>query len=84
MSELELVDLVREALTTVVVLSLPVLIVGLVVGLATGVLQTVTQVHDHALSFVPKLVAVLLLFSAGLPWFMRQLSTFAVAMFTGP
>lgn len=56
----ELTRLMTEALYLVLLVSAPVLLVSLAVGLAVGLAQAVTQVQDHTLSFVPKLVAVAL------------------------
>jgi len=50
--------LAHEALVLVLVVSAPVLGVSLLVGLGVGLLQAVTQVQEHTLTFVPKLLAV--------------------------
>ena len=54
----ELTRLTVEALVLVLLVSAPVLGVSLVVGLAVGLLQAVTQVQEQTLAFVPKLLAV--------------------------
>ena len=59
MGSFELVEVARQALITTLVVTSPVLVVALVVGLLTGFLQAVTQIQDQALSFIPKLFAVL-------------------------
>lgn len=51
---------VREGLILALLISGPPLIVSLVVGFVVGVLQSATQIHDHTLAFVPKLLAVML------------------------
>lgn len=68
MDAMNIIDLARQAGMSAGILVGPVLIAALVVGVVMSVLQAVTQVQDHAISFVPKIVAigcVLLLF---MPW----------------
>ncbi len=51
------VDIGRQALTAVIVIAGPLLMAGLVVGLAVGVFQAVTQIHEMTLTFIPKIQA---------------------------
>ena len=67
------VDLTRSALLTALLLAAPVLLVGLAVGLITGIVQAVTQVQDHSLAFVPKLVAMAVTLAICLPWLLHRL-----------
>jgi flagellar biosynthetic protein FliQ len=73
MNPQEAVDLGRQALHLALVLGGPVLGCGLAVGLVVGLLQAITQVQEQALSFVPKLVAAVLVLSLTLPWLVDQL-----------
>ena len=66
-------DLAREAIRIAILLGAPLLGVALVVGLISGLVQTATQVHEHTLSFVPKLAAVVLTLAAILPWLLARL-----------
>jgi len=52
------VEIIRQALITVLLAAAPVLIAGMVVGLAVSVLQAVSQVHEMTLTFIPKIVAI--------------------------
>ncbi len=52
------VDLVREAMWVAVMVSAPLLLVALAVGLLIGVIQAATSVNEATLSFIPKLVAI--------------------------
>ena len=54
------VDVVREGLLTIIVVSAPPLIFGLVAGLLMSIFQTVTSIQEPTLAFVPKILAVLL------------------------
>lgn len=70
------VDLARQAIMTTLVICAPVLVVGLVVGLLIGLLQAATQVQEQTLSFVPKLIAMLVVTSIGMPWLVTRLMTY--------
>jgi flagellar biosynthesis protein FliQ len=59
MSEAVLFDILKESLWTALVISLPILSVALVVGLAIGLLQALTSVQEMTLTFVPKVAAML-------------------------
>ena len=77
----EAIDLGREALMLTLAVSLPILIAALIVGLTVSVLQAVTQVQEYTLSFVPKILAVLLVAAAAGPWMLAKLVEFARQMF---
>jgi flagellar biosynthesis protein FliQ len=74
-------DLVREALVLTLLLSAPILGVGLFVGLVISILQAVTQIQDQTLTFVPKIAAMLVVTIAILGWLSMKLLEFAAAMF---
>ena len=67
MSGNEVLDLGRQAIWLVLQLSMPILLVGLVVGVAIGLLQAVTQVQEQTLVFAPKIVAVFLTLLVAMP-----------------
>jgi flagellar biosynthesis protein FliQ len=69
-------DLARQALWTTVVLVGPVLLVGAVAGLITSVLQTVTQIQEQTLAFVPKMAASILVLVVLGPWMLRTMIEF--------
>jgi len=77
------IDLTSEALNTVLVLAAPVLAAVLLVGLLTSILQTVTQIQDPSLSQIPKLVAVAIVLSVGLPWLLNRLVDYSTGVFSG-
>ena len=76
------ISLASEAIQTVLLLSLPLLGVGLVVGLTVAVLQATTQIQEMTLSFVPKIVAVLLALLAAAPWMLNKISYFTTQLIT--
>ena len=73
--EAVLIDSLRQALWAATVISAPVLAVALVVGLVIGLLQALTSVQEMTLTFVPKLVAILIAFWASLGLMSRTLAT---------
>jgi len=84
MSAAEGIDLAREALVLLCVVSLPVLLATLIAAVVVGVLQAATQVQDLTISFVPKILAALaavLLFG---PWIVERLVEFGRRMFALP
>ena len=54
----EALDLAREAMWVLVLMASPVMLVGLTVGVAIGILQALTQIQESTLVFVPKILAV--------------------------
>lgn len=66
----------REALTLLLMISLPVLLTVLVVGLVVSIFQAVTQINENTLSFVPKLVAAVLVFAVAGPWMLSTVVDF--------
>ena len=70
------VSLARESIQLALLLSAPLLGVGLIVGLIIAVLQATTQVQEMTLTFVPKIVCVLLALLAAAPWMLSKMSQF--------
>jgi flagellar biosynthesis protein FliQ len=69
-------DLAHNALWITVLVAAPLLLVALATGLVVGMLQAATQVHEQTLSFIPKLLLlVVTLYTAG-PWMLRVLTGF--------
>ena len=77
----EAIDLARHAVMLVLVIGAPVLLTGLVVGLIVSILQAVTQVQEYTLSFVPKILAMLLAIALVGPWMLERLVEFSRRMF---
>ncbi|MCC6681713.1 MAG: flagellar biosynthesis protein FliQ [Phycisphaeraceae bacterium] len=75
------IEIVRQTLTLMLMLSLPILGAALVIGLLVSILQAVTQIQEQTLSFVPKIVGmgVVAIFVA--PWLFMKIMEFAAKMF---
>jgi flagellar biosynthesis protein FliQ len=75
------IDIGRQALWITLVISGPMLIAGLLVGLIIGVFQAVTQIHEMTLTFIPKILAMVLVFLALLPWMLIKLVDYTISLF---
>jgi flagellar biosynthesis protein FliQ len=64
----EVLDVAREAIVTLVLVSSPLMLVGLVVGVVISLLQALTQVQEMTLVFVPKIIAMFLAMLVALPF----------------
>ena len=79
--DLEAVDGVRDAFILILMISAPILAVGLVVGLVVSILQAVTQIQEQTLVFVPKIIAMIATTIAMLSWITVKLMEFSAEMF---
>ncbi|MCL4121421.1 UNVERIFIED_CONTAM: hypothetical protein GTU68_049710 [Idotea baltica] len=70
------IDLSREAIRTCIMVGGPILVASLVIGLFVSVLQAMTQLHDQTISFVPKILLLLVALAACLPWLTDQMLDF--------
>ena len=71
----------RELMTVALVLSAPVVIVSLIVGLTISIAQTITSVQEQTLTFAPRIVAVVGIVIFLTPWYLATLKTFTLKMF---
>jgi flagellar biosynthetic protein FliQ len=72
----------KEAITLVLLVSAPMLVFGLVVGLTIAIFQAVTQIHEMTLTFIPKIVAVAIGLLLFLPWIITHLVDFTSRLFS--
>jgi flagellar biosynthetic protein FliQ len=68
----------QEAIKTTILVSLPILLIGLVVGLIISIFQAVTQIHEMTLTFVPKILAILLGLLVFGSWMLELLTRFTI------
>lgn len=76
-----ILDLVRDALIITLKIASPILLAGLLIGLVISVLQSITSIQDQALSFVPKIVVMLVASIVLIPWIVERIVAFARDMF---
>ena len=72
----------RNALEMSLMLAGPVLLFGLVAGLAVSVFQALTQIHEMTLTFIPKIGATILALALFGPWMLQKMLNYTSALFT--
>jgi flagellar biosynthetic protein FliQ len=71
----------KEVVWVTLLISGPMLLFGLVVGVIISIFQAVTQIHEMTLTFVPKILAVMIALVIFFPWMMRVLLNFTEKLF---
>jgi flagellar biosynthetic protein FliQ len=71
----------REAVMLTLMVSGPMLLFGLIIGLGISILQAVTQIHEMTLTFIPKIVAVAIALVIFLPWIITIIVDFTRNLF---
>lgn len=77
-----IIGLVKEALLHVILTAAPMLGLGLIVGLGISIVQTATSIQDQTLSFVPKILAILLAVALFGSWMLRMLMDYMIKLLT--
>ena len=81
MDESTIIQLGRDTLQTALMIVAPALLVGMAVGLAISLFQTVTALQEQTLSIVPKMMAVVATLLLLMPWILGALRSFARGLF---
>lgn len=79
--EAKLIGLGVETFKIALYLSMPMLITGLIAGLAISIFQATTQINEMTLSFVPKILLVIVVAIFTMPWMMNMMIEFTTRMF---
>jgi|TARA_R110002072_G_scaffold2188_5_gene18109 flagellar biosynthesis protein FliQ len=74
------IQMIRDALYIVLLIATPLLLVGMILGLLISLVQSVTSIQDQTLTFVPKIISLLVVVVFLLPWILTILGEFAVEM----
>ena len=74
-------ELVRQTLILALLVSAPMLLIGLIVGILVSLLQAVTQIQEQTLTFVPKIAAMVVAAILLMPWIGNRLLEYSAAMF---
>jgi flagellar biosynthetic protein FliQ len=72
----------RQAIELTLMMALPMLGVGLTVGVVVSIIQAATQIQEMTLSFIPKIVCMFIALLLALPWIMDQILTFTRGVLT--
>ncbi len=83
MTEDMVLQIGQNALTTMVYLGGPVLLAAMAVGIVVSILQAITQINEQTLTFIPKIVAVIITLMVMAPWMLRILQDYAISIFGG-
>lgn len=79
---METVDILREGVVVALKLGAPMLILSMLVGILVAIFQAVTQIHEQSLSFILKLLVVILVLLVGGGWMLETLQDFTRYLFT--
>lgn len=81
MSQSTVIAILKDAISTLLKCSLPMMLAALVIGVIISVLQAATQISEQTLSFVPKLIGVFLVFLACVGHIISELSDLTTRMY---
>jgi len=79
--ESKLVALGIETFKIALLLALPGLLTGMFVGLAVSIFQATTQINEMTLSFIPKIIGVVIVIILTMPWMLNSITDFATRIF---
>lgn len=82
MNARDVIHLAEQGVLTVLMVAGPLLLIALGVGLLVSILQAMTQIQEQTLSFIPKIIAVLLGIILFGPWMIEHMVNFATAIFS--
>ena len=81
MSEETLREILQLTLHTIALLTAPVIISIVVVGIVSNLIQTVVQIKDQALTFVPKVIVVAVVLVLCIPWYLQTMENYTMTIF---
>jgi flagellar biosynthetic protein FliQ len=77
------IGLVRDTLVLALLVSAPMLLIGMAVGIVISLFQAVTQIQEQTLTFVPKIAAMIVAAILLMPWISTKLLEYAAEIFSG-
>lgn len=75
------IQLAQESLMTVILVSAPMLLLGLSVGLMVSIFQATTSIQEQTLAFIPKIIAVFIAILIFGPWMLSLMTEFFISIF---
>lgn len=76
------VSIAVQAMEVGLKVALPILLVGLVIGLLVSIFQSVTQIQEQSLSFIPKILGLVVVIIVAGPWMLGQLVSWTQQLYT--
>lgn len=80
MTDTQVLDIATSAMRVAAILGGPILIVALVIGVVISLMQTVTQIQEMTLTFVPKVIGIALVIIVAGNWMLRELVTYSAQL----
>lgn len=81
MTEEFVINLIREAFLTTLLIAAPVLLLSLIVGLIISILQAATSIQEVTITFLPKMIIIGIVLILTLPWMLDVMTSFTVNLF---
>jgi flagellar biosynthetic protein FliQ len=81
MNEDIVINLGQEALKTLAMLSAPLLLSTLIIGLIISIFQALTQINENTLTFVPKMIVIAIILVLAGPWMLDTMSSYTINLF---
>ena len=75
------VGFARQSIELALMISLPMLGIGLIVGVSVSIIQAATQIQEMTLSFIPKIISIFIALLLSFPWIMDKMITFTQTVF---
>lgn len=76
------IEIGKYTLSTAFMVAAPMLFSGLIIGVSIGIFQAVTQIQEMTLTFIPKILVVVMTLFIFLPWILNVLTSFATELFS--
>lgn len=83
MTEEMVMALASEAIKTTVYLAGPLLLTAMAIGILVSLIQAITQINESTLTFIPKMVAVIIVLIVMAPWMLDVMQQYAITVFGG-
>ena len=83
MTEEMIMSIAAESIKTTIFLAGPMLLAAMAVGIVVSVLQAITQINEATLTFIPKMIAVVVVLVVMAPWMLEVLSQYATNVLGG-
>ncbi len=81
MSEDIVMQIATETMKTMMLIAGPMLLAAMVIGIIVSVLQAITQINEATLTFIPKMIAIIVVLAVMAPWMMEVLQNYSSEIF---
>jgi flagellar biosynthetic protein FliQ len=77
----QVIDIARNTVWTILLVSAPMLLISLVIGLIVSIFQTITSIQEQTLTFVPKFIAIMAMILIAGNWMLNKLSEYMIDLY---